>query len=74
MNITHNICNNLIINKMNKKEFYQQAMLMALNGLLSANGNAYEPEYVQPYSTVAAMAHEYAKALTDKTFVELSKM
>jgi len=59
---------------MNKKEFYQQAMLVALNGLLSANGNAYDEEYVQPNATVAAMAHEYAKALTDKTFIELQKM
>ena len=62
------------MDKMNKKEFYQQAMLFAMNGLISANGNAYEDEYVQPYATVAAMAHEYAKALADKTFVELSKM
>lgn len=59
---------------MNKKEFYQQAMLAAFQGLLSANGNAYEPEYVQPHSTVAAMADEYAKALTNKVFIELSKM
>jgi hypothetical protein len=59
---------------MNKKEFYQQAMLMALNGLLSANGNAFEDEYVKPNATVAVMAHEYAEALTKKTFIELSKM
>lgn len=59
---------------MKKKEFYQQAMLAALQGLLSASGNAYEAEYVQPNATVAAMAHEYAKALTDKTFIELTKM
>jgi hypothetical protein len=56
---------------MNKKEFYQEAMIAALNGLLSANGNAYEPEYLQPYATVAAMAHEYAKALTIQTFNQL---
>ena len=62
------------MDKMNKKEFYQQAMLTALNALISANGNKYEDEYVQPYGTVAAMAHEYAKALADKTFIELSKM
>jgi hypothetical protein len=59
---------------MNKKEFYQQAMLAALQGLLSANGNAYEGEYVKPHATVAVMAHEYAEALTKKTFIELSKM
>jgi hypothetical protein len=49
-------------------------MLIALQGLLSAHGNAYDDEYVQPNATVAAMAHEYAKALTDKTFIELQKM
>lgn len=59
---------------MNKKEFYQQAMLIALQGLLSAHGNAYDDEYVKPNATVAVMAHEYAKALTDKTFIELQKM
>jgi hypothetical protein len=59
---------------MKKKEFYQQAMLAALQGLLSAHGNAFDEEYVAPNATVAAMAHEYAKALTDKTFIELSKM
>ena len=59
---------------MNKKEFYQQAMLAAFQGLLSANGNAYEPEYVQPHSTVAAMADEYAKALTMRAEIEVQKM
>ena len=59
---------------MTEQEFYQRAMLAAFQGLLSANGNGYEPEYVQPHSTVAAMADEYAKALTTKTFIELSKM
>ena len=59
---------------MNKKEFYQQAMLMALNGLLSNGAQRLEEEYLKNHATVAAMAHEYAKALADKTFVELSKM
>ena len=59
---------------MNKKEFYQQAMLMALNGLLSNGAQRLEDEYLNNHATVAAMAHEYAKALADKTFVELSKM
>jgi hypothetical protein len=59
---------------MKKKEFYQQAMLAALQGLLSANGNLFEEQYVQPNATVAAMAHEYAEALTKKTFIELSNM
>ncbi len=58
---------------MNKKEFYQQAMLMAFNALLSANGNAYETEYVAPHQTTAAMAHDYALALTQKMYIEINK-
>jgi hypothetical protein len=58
---------------MNKKEFYQQAMLMAFNALLSANGNSYEEEYVAPHETTAAMAHEYALALTQRMYIETNK-
>lgn len=58
---------------MEKKEFYQQAMLMAFNALLSANGNAYETEYVAPHQTTAAMAHDYALALTQKMYIEINK-
>lgn len=59
---------------MSEQEFYQRAMLAAFQGLLSANGNAYEPEYVQPHATVAAMADEYAKALTIRAEIEVQKM
>jgi len=59
---------------MTEKEFYQNAMIAAMQGLLSAIGNGYEAEYVQPYSTVAAMADEYAKALTIRAEIEVSKM
>jgi hypothetical protein len=58
---------------MNKKEFYQQAMLMAFNALLSANGNGYETEYLAPHETTAAMAHDYALALTNKMYIETNK-
>jgi hypothetical protein len=58
---------------MEKKEFYQQALLMAFNALLSANGNAYETEYVAPHQTTAAMAHDYALALTQKMYIEINK-
>ncbi len=46
---------------MTEKEFYQNAMIAAMQGLLSAIGNGYAAEYVQPHSTVASMADEYAK-------------
>lgn len=58
---------------MDKKEFYQQAMLMAFNALLSANGNGYETEYLAPHETTAAMAHDYALALTNKMYIETNK-
>lgn len=58
---------------MEKKEFYQQALLMAFNALLSANGNAYETEYLAPHQTTAAMAHDYALALTQKMYIEINK-
>jgi len=58
---------------MEKKEFYQQAMLMAFNALLSANGNGYETEYLAPHETTAAMAHDYALALTNKMYIETNK-
>ena len=59
---------------MTEKEFYQNAMLAAMQGLLSAIGNGYEAEYVQPHSTVALMADEYAKALTIRAEIEVAKM
>ena len=59
---------------MTEKEFYQQAMIAAMQGLLSAIGNGYEAEYVHPYSTIASMADEYAKALTIRTEIEVAKM
>ena len=59
---------------MTEKEFYQNAMLAAMQGLLSASGNGYAAEYVQPHSTVASMADEYAKALTIRAEIEVAKM
>jgi hypothetical protein len=59
---------------MTEKEFYQQAMIAAMQGLLSAIGNGYEAEYVHPHSTVALMADEYAKALTIRAEIEVQKM
>lgn len=59
---------------MTEKEFYQQAMIAAMQGLLSSIGNGFEAEYVQPHSTVAAMADEYAKALTIRAEIEIEKM
>jgi hypothetical protein len=59
---------------MTEKEFYQHAMLAAMQGLLSAIGNGYAAEYVQPHSTVASMADEYAKALTIRAEIEVQKM
>jgi hypothetical protein len=59
---------------MTEKEFYQNAMIAAMQGLLSASGNGYADEFVQPHSTVAAMADEYAKALTIRAEIEVAKM
>ena len=59
---------------MTEKEFYQQAMIAAMQGLLSAIGNVYEAEFVQPHSTVALMSDEYAKALTIRAEIEVAKM
>lgn len=59
---------------MTEKEFYQQAMIAAMQGLLSAIGNGYEAEYVHPYSTISSMADEYAKALTIRAEIEVAKM
>jgi hypothetical protein len=59
---------------MTEKEFYQQAMIAAMQGLLSAIGNGYEAEYGHPHSTVALMADEYAKALTIRAEIEVAKM
>jgi hypothetical protein len=59
---------------MTEKEFYQQAMIAAMQGLLSASGNGYAAEYIQPHSSVAAMADDYAKALTIRAEIEVAKM
>ena len=59
---------------MTEKEFYQQAMIAAMQGLLSATGNGYAAEYIQPHSSVAAMADDYAKALTIRAEIEVAKM
>jgi hypothetical protein len=59
---------------MTEKEFYQQAMIAAMQGLLSAIGNGYAAEFVHPHSTVALMADEYAKALTTRAEIEVAKM
>jgi hypothetical protein len=59
---------------MTEKEFYQQAMIAAMQGLLSAIGNGYEADYIQPHLNVASMAHEYAKALTIRAEIEVAKM
>lgn len=59
---------------MTEKEFYQKAMIAAMQGLLSSIGNGFQAEYVQPHSTVATMADEYAKALTIRAEIEVQKM
>lgn len=59
---------------MTQEQFYQQAMIAAMQGLLSAIGNGYAAEYHDPHSTVALMADEYAKALTIRAEIELAKM
>jgi hypothetical protein len=59
---------------MTEKEFYQQAMIAAMQGLLSAIGNGYESEDVHTHSTIASIADEYAKALTIRAEIELHKM
>ena len=51
---------------MTEQEFFAKAMIAAMQGLLSANGNGYEAEYISPHETVAAMAKEYAEALTTR--------
>lgn len=58
---------------MEKEDFYQQAMLMALNGLLSSIGNGLAPDADHPHALIAEMAHNYAKALTDRTFIQTPK-
>jgi hypothetical protein len=47
---------------------------MALNGLLSNGAQRLEEEYLENHATVAAMAHLYAKAVTDRTFIEQTKI
>jgi len=51
---------------MTEKEFFANAMISAMQGLLSANGNGYEAEYLEPHGTVASMARDYAEALTTR--------
>lgn len=55
---------------MHKKEFYQQAMLTALNALLSNNNTDIT---LENYVTLSEKAHLYAEALTTKTFIEINK-
>lgn len=59
---------------MTEQEFYQNAMIAAMQGLLSASGNGYANEFIHPHSTVALMADEYAKALTIRAEIEIAKM
>ena len=59
---------------MTEQEFYQNAMIAAMQGLLSASGNGYADEFIHPHSTVALMADEYAKALTIRAEIEIAKM
>jgi hypothetical protein len=55
---------------MNKKEFYQQAMLMALNALLS---NPATNVSDSNHAIISAQAHMYAEALTTKMYIETNK-
>jgi hypothetical protein len=55
---------------MNKREFYQQAMLMALNALLS---NPETNVSDSNHATISAQAHLYAEALTTKMYIETNK-
>jgi len=55
---------------MHKKEFYQQAMLMALNAILS---NPATDLNESNHAIISEQAHLYAEALTTKTFIEINK-
>jgi hypothetical protein len=55
---------------MNREEFYKQAMLMALNALLS---NPATNVNESNHAIISAQAHLYAVALTTKTFIETQK-
>ena len=55
---------------MNKREFYQQALLMALNALLSNPGNNVNGIN---HAIISAQAHMYAEALTTKMYIETNK-
>ena len=55
---------------MTKEQFYQQAMLMALNALLS---NPETGANENNHAIISAMAHEYAFALTQKMYIEINK-
>jgi hypothetical protein len=55
---------------MDREEFYKQAMLMALNALLS---NPATNVNESNHAIISAQAHLYAEALTTKTFIETQK-
>ena len=59
---------------MTEQEFFAKAMIASMQGLLSAVGSGYEAEYVDAHATVAAMARDYAQALTTRYVIESSKM
>jgi hypothetical protein len=55
---------------MDREEFYKQAMLMALNALLS---NPATNVNESNHAIISAQAHLYAEALTTKTSIETQK-
>jgi len=55
---------------MDREEFYKQAMLMALNALLS---NPATNVSDNNHATISAQAHLYAEALTTKMYIETNK-
>lgn len=59
---------------MTQEQFYQQAMIAAMQGLLSAIGNGYEDEYHDPHGYLSIIAHGYAKELTIRAEIELAEM
>jgi hypothetical protein len=55
---------------MDREEFYKQALLMALNALLSNPGNNVNGIN---HAIISAQAHLYAEALTTKMYIETNK-
>jgi hypothetical protein len=55
---------------MDKREFYQHSLLMALNALLSNPGNNVNSIN---HAVISAQAHMYAEALTTKMYIETNK-